>query len=267
MPRNSKATYKAVAEYYDPEYAHLDYLQQDVPFVLEHLGRKKKRVLELAVGTGRAAIPLAQAGHRVLGIDYDPDILKIAQRKCDFVGLTEKQLDLRTGDMRTFEVSEKFDAVLLLFNTFLTLTTTVAQLEVLRRCHRHLGRGGKLFLDLFNPNLPLIAESHSFGLDPITFHVPTLDLPLGRTVSRTADLEDVNTPDRQTRLVTFHYRWFQNGIERNKKVAFEMTWIFPRELTLLLETAGFTVDLLAGDYDGSPVSTDSPRLIAIARAN
>lgn len=262
MPR----TYKAIAEYYDPEYAHLDYLQKDVPFVLGHLGPRPKRVLELAVGTARAAIPIAESGHKVLGIDYDPAILAIARRKRDFIGLSPKQLDLQVADMRSFRGLKPFDAVLLLFNTFLTLTTTSAQIQLLRNCRHNLKRNGRLFLDLFNPNLPLIAERFSFGLDPITFHVPSLDLPQGRTVSRTADLEDRETPDRQTRLVTFHYRWFRNGNERYRKVAFEMTWIFPRELTLLLTQSGFELELLAGDYDGSGLSTDSSRIIAIARA-
>jgi ubiquinone/menaquinone biosynthesis C-methylase UbiE len=54
--------YKAIAEYYDAEYEHQTMLEHDVPFFLGHLPKKKQSVLELATGTGRAAIPVAQAG-------------------------------------------------------------------------------------------------------------------------------------------------------------------------------------------------------------
>jgi ubiquinone/menaquinone biosynthesis C-methylase UbiE len=84
--------YRAIAEYYDAENANHRVLEEDVPFFLGQLPKRCQRILELAVGTGRAAIPLAQAGHAVVGIDYAPDMLDIAWRKRDAVGLTEKQL-------------------------------------------------------------------------------------------------------------------------------------------------------------------------------
>src|SRR3954466_15085551 len=93
--------YKALAEYYDAEYAELAMLREDVPFFLGQLPRRRPQsVLELAVGTGRAAIPIAQAGHRVVGVDYAADLLDIAKRKCETAGLTKANLDLRMGDIR-----------------------------------------------------------------------------------------------------------------------------------------------------------------------
>ena len=73
-------------------------LKHDVPFFLGQLPKKRQDILELAVGTGRAAIPLAQAGHHVVGIDYVEDMLDIARRKRDAVGLTERQLKLIRQD-------------------------------------------------------------------------------------------------------------------------------------------------------------------------
>ena len=79
--------YRAIAEYYDAENADEPMLQQDVPFFLGQLPRRRQQVLELAVGTGRAAVPIAQAGHRVVGVDYADDMLAIARRKRDAGGL------------------------------------------------------------------------------------------------------------------------------------------------------------------------------------
>lgn len=64
--------YRAIADYYDAEYESLEMLQHDVPLFLQQLPRRSLKILDLATGTGRSAIPLAQAGHRVVGVDYDP---------------------------------------------------------------------------------------------------------------------------------------------------------------------------------------------------
>src|SRR4051812_29675688 len=98
-------------------------LKHDVPFFLGQLPKKRQDILELAVGTARAAIPLAQAGHRVVGIDYVQDMLDIARRKRDAVGLTDKNLRLLRQDALKMNVGQKFDWVVILFNTLLAFTT------------------------------------------------------------------------------------------------------------------------------------------------
>src|SRR3954452_1813751 len=103
--------YRAIAEYYDAENANHRVLEEDVPFFLGQLPKRRQSILELAVGTGRAAIPLAQAGHRVIGIDYVQDMLDIARRKRDAVGLTEKNLRLLRQDALKLNVRQKFDWV------------------------------------------------------------------------------------------------------------------------------------------------------------
>jgi ubiquinone/menaquinone biosynthesis C-methylase UbiE len=101
--------YRAKAEYYDAEVAHHAMLEQDVPFFLGHLPKRRQSVLELAVGTGRAAIPVAQAGHRVIGIDYATDMLELARQKRDAVGLGNRQLSLVRGDLLSFDLKQSFD--------------------------------------------------------------------------------------------------------------------------------------------------------------
>src|SRR3954469_3156498 len=91
--KNTKP-YRAIAEYYDAENADHPVLEQDVPFFMGQLPMRRQSILELAVGTGRAAIPLAQGGHRVVGVDYDDKMLDIGRRKRDAVGLSERQLSL-----------------------------------------------------------------------------------------------------------------------------------------------------------------------------
>jgi SAM-dependent methyltransferase len=249
--------YRAIAEYYDFENAHHAMLQEDVPFFLGHLPRRRQRVLELAVGTARAAIPIAQAGHRVVGIDYAPDMLAIAKRKRDAVGLGDKQLRLLHGDLLAFELGETFDWVCLLFNTLLAFTELHELDSLLQNAWRHLRRGGRFWVDVFQPNLRLLVQPRSKRCDPCAFYVP----PLDRTVMRTADI--VRDPAKQVQRVTFHYTWFDAKTrEHRQRVPFDLTFMFPRELQLLLERNGFDIEHLYGNYDGSRLNADSPRMIA-----
>lgn len=256
--------YKAISAYYDAEYDHLPYLKTDVPFLLSRMPRRRQRVLELAVGTGRAAIPLAEAGHRVVGVDSDRDMLAHAARKRDFAGLRPKRLELVEGDIQTYRHpggAGHFDWVVLLFNTLLAFPT-LGQLDaVLTTAAHHLRPGGSLWVDVFNPDVKQLGEDHLAGLDPVTFYVPELD----RTVSRTAEVFDVGPKAFQRRRVVFHYRWFERGMQRHRALSFDMTWLMPRELQLLLERNGFRVREMWGNHEGLPVGEDSPRVVVHAR--
>lgn len=148
--------YRHVAEYYDAEYAHRKMLEQDVSFFLARLPKRRQEILELAVGTGRAAIPLAQAGHRVVGVDYARDMLDIARRKRDAVGLSDRDLELILRDALRLSLKRKFDWVCLFFNTFLVFTTLAEQDCLLRVVCSHLRSGGRFWLDIFLPDLSLI---------------------------------------------------------------------------------------------------------------
>lgn len=252
--------YKAIAEYYDAEYANLAMLEQDVPFFLSHLPKRRQRILEFAAGTARAAIPLAQAGHRVVAVDYDADMLAIAKRKRDAVGLSDRDLPLLKRDILRLDLAERFDWVCIFFNTFYNFTTLAQQDRLLQVARRHLKPRGRLWIDVYNPDLQLLAQQHQTHLDPTMFYVPALD----RSVHR--DTELFQDHANQLQQVTFHYRWFDaEGQDHHERVQFQLTWMMPRELRLLLERNGFRVERTYGDYDGSDVTSDSPRIITVAR--
>jgi SAM-dependent methyltransferase len=243
MPSSKR--YKAIAEYYDAEYSNYRVLEEDLPFFMGQLPRRRQSILELAVGTGRAAIPLAQAGHRVVGIDYAADMLEIGRRKRDAVGLTDKQLRLIEGDAMSFDLGEKFDWVCVFFNTFLVFTTLEQQDAAMAAVLRHLKPKGRFWIDLFQPDLRMLAEPYRAELDPEVFYVPRFE----RTVLKTTDIQRGQAPQIQN--VTFNYKWFDSaGQEHHEKTQFDMTWIFPRELQMLVERHGLMIEHLWGNYDG-----------------
>lgn len=259
-PSTSRSAYRAIAAYYDPENAQRLMLENDVPFFLGQLPKRRQGVLELAAGTGRAAIPIAQSGHRVVATDYAPEMLEIARHKRDAVGLTERELKIRDGDALRMDLRLRFDWVCIFFNTFLAFTTLEQQDRVLQTCRKHLKPGGRLWLDVFQPDLSLLSRPRTKDLDPLIFHVHEL----GRSVMKTTEVRP--SPSDQTQRVIFHYAWLDDiGRERRERTEFTLTWLFPRELRLLLERNGFELEHLWGNYDGSPVDDDSPRLIVRAR--
>jgi len=253
--------YKAIAEYYDFEYEHLAFLHQDVPFFVRQLPKKPQDVLEIAAGTGRAAIPIAQAGHRVIGVDYAADMLAVASRKRDAVGLSERQCQFVHQNAVKLNLRRKFDWACIFFNTFLGFVTLNEQDALLRGVHRHLHPRGRLWIDIFNPNMALLSPQEAHGLDPIAFYVPSLD----RTVMRTTDVFRQD-PTLQIQRITFRYRWFDaNAHEQIELVRFELTFMHVRELQILIERNGFIIEQLYGDYSGGKLTPRSDRIIAQCR--
>jgi len=250
--------YRANPEYYDAEYEHMNMLRQDVPFFLGHLPKKRQDVLELAVGTARAAIPLAQAGHRVVGVDIDSRMLTIARRKRDAVGLSEREPELRKMDVLKLNLGRKFDWICLFFNTFLAFTTLEQQDRLLRNVVKHLKPRGRFWLDIFFPDASRMAEAKSVDLHPQAFFVPRY----GRTVHHTATV--TRNLSRQLQRVTFNYKWFdERGHEHLERTEFDLTFLYPRELQILLERNGLRVLKMYGNYDGSELRDNSPRMIVV----
>jgi ubiquinone/menaquinone biosynthesis C-methylase UbiE len=261
MKRNAKRTdwkpYRAIAEYYDPENAGRLMLEQDVPFFMSQLPRRSQSILEIAVGTGRAAIPLAQAGHRIVGVDYDAKMLAIAKQKRDSLSISERSLSLVRANALKLKLGKTFDWICIFFNTFLGFTTLSRQDELLQRIRAHLKPRGRLWLDIFYPDFHLLSHERKSGLEPMAFHVPRLD----RTVMKTVEIQ--RGPGLQVQRITFHYRWFDShGVERRERTEFDLTYMFPRELQLLLERNGLMIEKMWGNYDGSPVTAESARIIA-----
>jgi hypothetical protein len=85
----------------------------------------------------------------------------------------------------------------------------------------------------------------------------------GRSVLRTVDVQ--RDPVHQLQRITFTYRWFDAAARAHRrKQIFDLTFIFPRELQLLLERNGLRIEKMYGNYDASPLRNESPRIIAIA---
>lgn len=191
-----------------------------------------------------------------------PEMIDLAVRRRDAAGLTNKQLSLAVGDMLDLDLGQTFDWVCVFFNTLCNFTSLELQDRVFATVVRHLkpgknGKGGRFYTDLFNPDPGLWAESEVTARDPYIFRSPDD----GRTIYFSTDVMRSSEP--QVQHVIHRYEWFDDKGKRKRAThEFDMTSIYPRELQLLAERHGLVVEAMWGNYDGSPVTPDSPRIIA-----
>src|SRR5215510_15572423 len=128
--------YDAIAELYDPWSVSV---VEDVGFYLEEARRSGGPVVELGVGTGRIAIPIAADGIRVIGVDSSRRMLEVCARRAALAGV---DVDLRLGDLREPPVRERVPLVICPFRSLLHMETEDEKLRALRAARDLLEPGG-----------------------------------------------------------------------------------------------------------------------------
>ena len=211
-------------------------------------------VLELGCGTGRVAIPLALDGHDVVGLDRSPAMLARAERHARREGVT---LRLVEGDMRSFSFSEAFPLIAIPFNTFLMLAPS-DRWACLARVREHLGPTGLLAVDCFQPDPEHIVGHDGTVREEWTRHDPESGRDVTKFSSSRANVDQVDL------------RWWfeeldDDGHPTRWQRATSLHYMYRREAELMFSAAGFELEALHGDYDGSPAGSTSPKLLVVAR--
>jgi SAM-dependent methyltransferase len=216
------STYDAIAELYDPWSASV---VEDVSFYLEEARRSGGPVLELGVGTGRIAVPIAADGIRVIGVDSSRAMLEVCARRAALAGVT---LDLRVGDLREPPVAERVPLVICPFRSLLHMHTDEDRLGVLGAAYDLLLPGGRFVFDVFTPDADDIAQTQ------------------GRWLEREPGIFEHALWDESARTLTLTVR----GDERETTMA--LAWLSPDEWRGLLDHAGFEIEACYGWFDRTP---------------
>lgn len=239
-----------LAEFYDLVY---DALSADADWCRALAARTGGPVLELGCGSGRVAVPLATDGHRVVGLERSAAMLERARARARRAGV---EMELHQGDVRDFALQESFPLVLMVLNTFLMLEPE-DRLACLARAREHLAEGGRLALHVFQPDPAKVAGYEGAVVEEGTFETEsgsrvTVFTSTRATVDRSTftwtcdEVGDDHVVRRCSRTTTLHY-------------------LYRREAELLFAAAGFVIESMQGDYDGSPADERSPRLLIVAR--
>jgi ubiquinone/menaquinone biosynthesis C-methylase UbiE len=245
--------YRDIVEYYDLEH---DLFRDDIELIERLVETVGDPVLELACGTGRVLEPLARPGRRLTGIDTSPAMLAAARRRLEnAVG----EITLREAAMTDLPLeSGKFGMVIVALNGLLHATTSAEQRLVLREGFRSLDPRGMLYLDLANPAQ---AWPHS-GPQPV-LSAGTWVSAVGERVQKFQAV----TVDSSSQVVSTE-NWYDvvdqtDGLRRLHS-KFNLRYIHAAELELMLELAGFVEWQIYGSYELDPITTESPRIIALA---
>jgi SAM-dependent methyltransferase len=200
------------------------------------------RALEFAIGTGRVAVPLSQRGIRVTGIELSQPMIDQLRTK---VG--EAAIPVVRGDMAWASAAGEFSLVYLVFNTIANLLTQSDQVACFRNAARHLAPGGRFVIELWVPDLRRLPPGQPatvWHVDPTYIALDTYDVLRQQVVSHHFHFGE----DRRARVFRTPHRY-----------------IWPAELDLMAELAGFTLESRHADWVGGEFTADSPSHVSVYR--
>jgi Methyltransferase domain len=242
--------YDLLADLYDLEYAH-DY---DAPFWLSLAEREGGPIVEWGAGTGRIAVPLAEAGFDVTGVELSGRMVEKGRLKSEAVEWVH-------GDMRSAKLGRRYALGVCAFNSFLCLPSVDDALAFLRNAREHLEPGGMLGIEVsaFSP-----GELADPPGGPRLQHDFTRELSGGRLDRFSVSRYDVASQLLAMRL--FYELYSGSGTLRERRAHDLTIRVTGRdELYLMLRLAGFDVEADYGGFEGEPFEATSDHLVTLAR--
>ncbi len=233
------SAYDAIARIYD---AWSRSVTEDVGFYVERAREAGEPVIELGFGTGRIAIPTAEAGIRVIGVDSSRGMLAVCRRRAATAGVADR-LDLRLGDLARPPVCERARLVTAPFRALLHLADDCERRDALAAVRKLLLPAGHFVFDVFAPSPEDIEETHESWLERepgIWEHASWNELERVLTLT-------VKGPGGETTM--------------------RLAWIAPDRWRELLEEAGFDIAGCYGWFDGRPYAGGEDTVWVARRRN
>jgi SAM-dependent methyltransferase len=221
--RADSSPYDAIAELYDPWSRSV---VEDVAFYLDEARKATPPVVELGVGTGRIAVPIAAEGIAVIGVDSSAGMLDVCRERARLAGV-EERLDLRLGDLRDPPVEGPVALVICPFRSYLHLEDEAERRAALTAVHGLLAPGGRLAFDVFTPAPDDIEQTH------------------GRWLEREPGIYERALWDEERRRLVLSVR------SGESETTMSLAWLSPGEWRALLLEAGFEVEAHYGWFDRS----------------
>lgn len=228
------------------------------------LAKKAGKVLELAAGTGRVTIPMARAGAAVTALEIAPMMLEACGEKVDKETVdVKKRITLHEGDMRKFDLKTKFPLIVIPFRAFQHLHETAEQRSCLEHCRKHLAPKGRLVVNLFDPNLRVLAENVGPNASAMR-KVGETEVPGGRVVAYACR---VACPEEQR----FEEQWIYEKFDdqgrslwrRARRI--KLRYFFRYEMEHLFELSGLEIEKLEGGFKGQPYKHGSEQIWTVRK--
>lgn len=236
-----------------------DWTGRELDFYRE-AAKGTKSVLEVACGTGRIGLRLAQEGWSVYGFDLSPHMIEIARRKAEGI----HNIELSVADMTSFDLGKTFDLVIIPGHSFQFMLTIRAQLACLASTCRHISENGRLIVHIDHQELAWLG---GLPIEPEgTFGLPSdVRLPDGRAF-RTRKRWSYDRATQTAELVTRIEQTDSTGLvlDSATRGPVHMHCFFHYDMQHLLERAGLEVQALYGDLSRGSLAHDSAEMIWVA---
>ena len=234
------ATYgDRIAEIYDRSYPRAGEDSLEVRALATLAG--EGRALELGIGTGRVALPLAERGVAVHGIDASEAM--VAQLRANPGGA---DIPVTIGDFADVPVDGTFTLIFAVFNTFFALATQEAQVRCFRRVADHLAGGGVFLIEVFVPDPARFVRGQGVGVTSLDTDRVTLEVARHDALHQRVYSQHLVLSESGTRFypVQIRYAW-------------------PSELDLMARLAGLRLRERWSDWSGAPFTAASTRHISL----
>ena len=250
------------------------FLVADIPFYLEEArravgatnfhapaksaGRMGYPVLELACGTGRLTIPIAQSGVEIVGLDLSPSMLAHARTKARSAGLAIQFVE---GDCRSFDLGRKFALIFMAFNSMQHLHDYASLSALFVNVRKHLAEDGRFAFDVFNPKLEILARSSGDRRLEREYQDPD-----GRGTMAFEYSASYDDAAQVSRIQCYFVRHGANGEEVEvRKEELHLRSFFPQELDLLVRSQGFEIVEKFGTFERKTFGSGDPKQVVVCQ--
>ncbi|XKE67239.1 class I SAM-dependent methyltransferase [Jeotgalibacillus malaysiensis] len=244
-------------EYDDPELYDKEnesYLPE-LPLLIKWVSEKPGTIIDLACGTGRVTIPLAEEGFQVVGVDVHKGMLEAAQKKSSSAGV---DIEWLAEDCTDLNLGMKSPLIYTVGNSFQHFLTNEAQDELLRSVNRHLEDEGIL---IFNTRFPGAEELLQPPVEEYWRSYQDGELTVDvSTISRYDALEQI-----QHYTTIRKYKDRQAELVDEKRTNISLRYVYPKEMERLLDLHGFKVLNVYEDWKETPVKNESYEMIYVCR--
>ncbi|MGE8207283.1 class I SAM-dependent methyltransferase [Heyndrickxia sp. NPDC080065] len=229
----------------------------EIPFLLKWATKKQGPIIDIACGTGRVTIPLAQKGHKLVGVDIHKGMLNHAKKKADELNL---QIDWTEQDCTKLDLKIKSNLVYSVGNSFQHFLTNESQDGLLTSINKSLEIEG---IFIFGTRFPSVEEL----LQPSTeeFWRSYTDNETLNTVDlfTISDYDSLNQIQHYTTIR--RYKNNAGEILKEKRTNISLRYVFPKEMERILIAHGFEISHLFSDWKETPITNESYEMIYVCR--
>jgi len=249
---------EALARYYDLD---LESDPADLDMYLAFASAGGGTVLELMAGTGRVAVPLAAAGHKVTAVDNDPDMLARAGARWQSTSNHARKggaLELVEADITALKLGRRFDLVIVALNSLLLLDGRAAQAGVFKVIANHLRPNGRVVIDVWLPTPEdLVLYDGRLVLEWVRSD------PEGDTLVSKSTSARYDSGARTAHVTSIFDAWNETASPTRTMREDTITFVAKEELERFATDAGLDVNTVAADYEMGHFGMDSDRLVMV----